>query len=240
MMSQKKYILILAGCILLLGIMSFGLPAEAFADSSCAFTPRNETTGDNVGYTGNGEMTAQPFTVASTCYPTDISFHMKTVGTPVDDLTYSIYDDNSGEPGTQLAVTPAVAGITGTYAWATSTLTTSITLSPATTYWLVFSRSGSLSTVNYWMVFISDNIPTYSAGANKGYMKFYDAIWNGGGNHNTWFQLYGGSAPGGGFESTDWGGATSTIEQSQTNLFYGFFVFFVSFFGVVWLFRKNV
>jgi len=35
------------------------------------------------------------------------------------------------------------------------------------------------------------------------------------------------------------GGATSTTEQIQTNLFYGFVLFFISFFMVVWLLRKH-
>lgn len=37
----------------------------------------------------------------------------------------------------------------------------------------------------------------------------------------------------------DIGGATSTIEQTQQNLSTAFFVFFISFLGVVWLLRKH-
>jgi len=33
--------------------------------------------------------------------------------------------------------------------------------------------------------------------------------------------------------------ATSTIEQSQTNLAYAWFIFFFSFFGMIWLLRKH-
>jgi len=36
------------------------------------------------------------------------------------------------------------------------------------------------------------------------------------------------------------GGATSTVEQTQQNLFNGFIIFFLSFFGMVWLFRRRV
>jgi len=35
------------------------------------------------------------------------------------------------------------------------------------------------------------------------------------------------------------GGATSTVAQVQTNLYYGFVIFFVSFFGMVYLLRKR-
>jgi len=35
------------------------------------------------------------------------------------------------------------------------------------------------------------------------------------------------------------GGATSTIEQAQSNLAWGFWFFFLSFFGVIWLLRKH-
>jgi len=35
------------------------------------------------------------------------------------------------------------------------------------------------------------------------------------------------------------GGATSTVEQAQTNLAFAFAFFFVSFFGVIWLLRKH-
>jgi len=235
MMSQKKYILILAGCILLLGIMSFGLPAEAFADSSCAFTNKNEVNDDSTGRTTTWQKMASPFTVSSTCYPTDIATHIKTTGTPVDSVFYAIYDDNGGEPGTKLGQTANVAGITGSFAWATSTMASSITLNTSTTYWLVVERTGSLSDANHWNWYLSSNSPTY------GNYLHLNGTWQSGGVHEAWFQIYGGAATGGGeTDSSEWGGATSTIEQSQTNLFYGFFVFFVSFFGVVWLFRKNV
>lgn len=36
------------------------------------------------------------------------------------------------------------------------------------------------------------------------------------------------------------GGATSTTEQAQTNLANGVYIFFLAFFGVVWLFRRRV
>jgi len=35
------------------------------------------------------------------------------------------------------------------------------------------------------------------------------------------------------------GGATSTVEQAQTNLYYAFVLFYISMFGMIWLMRKH-
>jgi len=37
----------------------------------------------------------------------------------------------------------------------------------------------------------------------------------------------------------EYGGATSTIEQTQTNLFYAFVLFYFGMFGMIWLIRKH-
>jgi len=37
----------------------------------------------------------------------------------------------------------------------------------------------------------------------------------------------------------DIGGATSTVDQMHDNLYYGFIVFFLSMFGMIWLMRKH-
>jgi len=39
--------------------------------------------------------------------------------------------------------------------------------------------------------------------------------------------------------STPIGGATSTVEQAQTNLFFAFVLFYASMFGIIWLMRKH-
>jgi len=38
---------------------------------------------------------------------------------------------------------------------------------------------------------------------------------------------------------TDYGGATSSVDQSQQNLYNAFLLFYVSLFGMVWLIRKH-
>jgi len=209
------------------------LPSVAWADSSCAFSLKNEVNNDVTGVNGYAETSGQPFTVASSCSPTDIGVVVRTVGSPGSHLEYAIYDDSGGHPGAQLGVTTAVSGITGTFGWATSTMSSVITLNTATTYWLVLQRDDALNGSNYWEFYLSSNTPTYG-----GYWQYYSGGWNAAGSHEMWFQIYG-TAGGGGGGSTDNGTTTvSSTDQSEQNLFNAFIIFFLSFFGVVWLFRK--
>jgi|SRR3972149_12056230 len=170
------------------------LPLVTLADSSCAFTPINETNDTGYGYTTVYKV-AQKFQVSSACTPTDLAAKVKTSGTPGDHTIYRITSDSGAVPGTVLGSTSVISGLTGTFAWATSTMTTSINLVSATDYWFVVDTdNGQNSGTDFYYAFLSDNtVLTYG-----GFFYWNGSSWGSGGGHAVLFQIYGSSGGGGG------------------------------------------
>lgn|SRR5574340_26088 len=89
---------------------------------------------------------------------------------PSDNLVVSIKADNSGEPGTTLATAQLGAGDIGTESeWLEFALSASVTLQPATTYWIHIARSGAVTVTNYFMVDTNQD-----AGYPRGIIRLYN------------------------------------------------------------------
>lgn len=90
-------------------------------------------------------------------------------GEPTDTLRISLYDDNSGVPGTQLCYGD-VSAIDEHLAWVSVVPSTTVTISYGTTYWVVVERTGSLDDAN-----------TFSLGVDEdaGYTRGSCTIYNG-------------------------------------------------------------
>lgn len=101
--------------------------------------------------TGPREL-AQSFTVSSPCDTGNIGASYSKVGSPTDDVVVAIYNNNAGVPGSPLTTCNGIAssGLSASpaFSWATSTCSSSISLTPATTYWLVWTRNGGPSDTN--------------------------------------------------------------------------------------------
>lgn len=127
-----------------------------------------------VTLTALGTMVAQSFVV-----PIDAPFlvaevyvRVKRVGTPADSLTVAIRTDSSGSPsGTTLdSVVTAGSTLSEDMDWLKLSFSATVSLSYATSYWLVISRTGSNDPVNYYMVDLSEDL-SYGDGVFK--------LWNG-------------------------------------------------------------
>ncbi len=115
-------------------------------------TTASSSSANGYGYSvGTAEKAAQSFTTTGAGTLNNVTFSMCKIGSPADNFVIELQSDSSGAPsGTVLA----------SYTGAASSITTSptdysysfglTTLSASTKYWFVFSRSGSLSTSNYY------------------------------------------------------------------------------------------
>lgn len=144
-----KYRSLILGIIV--GVMSLPLVSQA---AVCAINhPTTSDDNDAYGRVSGSHNTAESFTVASACVLTAIGESMQTIGSISDNPIYIVEADSSGAPsGVALDTSANITGLTSSFAWATSTFSGGITLNAGTTYWIVNSRTGSLSDPNFYLV----------------------------------------------------------------------------------------
>jgi len=101
----------------------------------------------------------------------NISIYASTFGTPTDNLIVQLCANNAGVPGTVLATAtiPASEIESGTQK-ITKDFSTPVTFELATTYFLVVSRSGALSSVNHYKIGVDEGL-SYTSGEMR--------LWNG-------------------------------------------------------------
>ena len=141
----------------------------------------------------------QPFriTAASGWSLKEIACQVFRVGTPVDQLRFSIYSDNDGVPGTSLCSALLVtADVPFVASWQSAVLTSSYPLALSTNYWLVIDRTGTADYQNYFMVTLGDDPALLSAPSLE--IKLHDgSSWiseylsEGDVKHYVGFQLWG-------------------------------------------------
>lgn len=99
-----------------------------------------------------------------------IAVQVKREGAPTDSLRVELCSDSSGSPGSVIDYADMpFSGITDSLAWVEVSLDDTPTLSPATDYWIVLSRTGSGDAENYGAVGWST-----VAGYGDGTVKRYD------------------------------------------------------------------
>jgi len=123
----------------------------------------------------NRPIAAQSFQLSSTSGWTASSIWLRVAkrGTPTDNLQVDLFDDSSSHPNATLtggATTLAGGSINTYYEWTEFVLTSSVALSTSTTYWIHISRSGAVSTTNFYMIG-----GTVDLGYDNGSLK----LWNG-------------------------------------------------------------
>lgn len=103
----------------------------------------------SIALTGN--MLAQSFAVTTPMTVAQVAVKAGKVGSPTDPFRVQIYSDNSGQPGSSLALGELAAADIGEsvgWRWVTLPLTTLA----AGTYWIVCTRQGGTQSTHYYTV----------------------------------------------------------------------------------------
>jgi len=204
-------------------------PAGVFAATLECATHAATNDYQELGINSGRLSLAQEFTVTSPCYLTAAAVLQAKTGTITDNAWLYVASDNAGEPAPgslDVGSTLAVPG--GSFAWATSTFSGGVLLSPATNYWLVYTFDGTPSGSNYreWAVFDS----------GSSFFKSDGASWTSIASTQGTFQIEGSdSSP----VTPSIGGATSTVDQAESNLASSVYIFLASLMLMVWLVRKH-
>lgn len=219
---MKKYLL------LLVAISALASPATSYADI-CAFSYPSVSDDKAIGYAGgsntDGNQLAMSFVPSSDCDVSEVKIRMSPVGSPSGGLVGYLYENSGSVPGSLLATGGTFSPLTGTRATSTSAFS-SVSLDSGVTYWLVVKKGGTASATDYY-TWASE---ASGAGAinTSGSWSVYD---------NDFVLEVVGNEPSPTPVVT--GGATSSPEQTQDNLSTAFYLYFVSFFLIVWLMRKH-
>jgi len=229
---MKKYLLIL--------LCFFALPITA---SAAVCSTKTVTANDYEDFNATTrEFLAIPFSVTSPCDVGSVEVdNLYQSSTPAGSISIGIYDDNgSGSPtfvqegsnGTNL--NPSATAVGGSD---TSDFTSSgVSLEAGHNYWVIMEDTDA-----------GDQAASaYNLGVQDGATPHVYESDAGGGAGN-----WGSTGTGAGLTVNDGGGgggggggdssatSTASMDQSEENLFNGFMVFMVSFFGMVWLLRKH-
>lgn len=132
----------------------------------------------NLGDVGANQKVAQSFVIASaTGYDlASIKIKMRKNGAPTDNVVVGLYTNSGGNPGTLLtSQTVGAALVEASTDWIEFIFDPLggggyQVLAPASTYWVVCSRSGALDAANYYQVSVNESLP-YTSGVMR--------IWGG-------------------------------------------------------------
>lgn len=133
-----------------------------------------EASDQEMGAASGNEKVAQSFQISEAWDAYSIKVKLRTEGSPSDNVTAQLCEDNSGSPGTVLdSDTVASSSIGATLDWVTFTLSAPAALSASTTYWVVISRSGAVDGTNYYVTGVDEAL-----GYASGVFRLYDgASW---------------------------------------------------------------
>jgi len=216
-------------------------PLVAHADYTITTGSGVQGVADVTGGTGTGQEGGVLFTTTGAGTTVGGTYCLYKEGSPVDNTFIDIYATASNLPtGSSLGhsdaiPTSALGAGSGGASLQTYTFASPVTLDAATQYALVVSMSGTRDTTNHPVVcgYVDAN-PWFDVKNNSG--TWVDRGY--GSDHTTIAVVEGGGGGGGGATST---AATSTpVNDPNRDLFNGFLLFFMSFFGMVWLFRRRV
>jgi len=127
-------------------------------------------SGSSVTVRAMAAKVAQSFTISDGPWNAgEIVVSIGKKNTPASGVTVGLYSNSGGNPGTQLASgTIAAADVPYDAGWVTCTLSSPVTLSNSTTYWIVIDYAGGLSTGDYYYI-SADTEAGYTSGQAKLY-----------------------------------------------------------------------
>lgn len=216
-----------------------------FASASvCAIYTTAGAGTQSWGDTSSQEQIAQPFTVSSACVVNAVGIYAETLGSPADSPVIELAANNAGVPGTILD-TGTNPTLTGSFAWATSTFSGGITVSPGSTYWIVYTRSGGRSPTDRYSTTVDNTSPPFSP-----LNRYNGTSWSTLSTYNSLFEVDGtpGSTPSPGLNPASEIFASSTLKESPVatyqivdnptqDFFMGVLLFILTMFGIVYLFK---
>jgi len=161
MHSSKIHVAGQKSAVFFMLLFGLFLPGVSGADEVIVTGVTNTATIAGYGHADRLES-AQSFTTTVGGYAQTISVWMNNTNGVADDATLSLMEDSGGEPtGTQLDTTSIDVVGTGCteYIW---TLDETTSLSPATTYWILFGRTGGADDYDYGLC--GDEPSAYAGG----------------------------------------------------------------------------
>jgi len=205
-------------------------PAAVFADCTMQTNTAHNNAGFNVGDTTT-LWNAVPFTpsCSGTVASTTIAAYTSGTGAVGN---FEIWTSSGGVPSARIGTAgPSKTVQTGSCITMLSSTLPSPSVTSGTEYWLVWHTSTGAAN-NFWC----------NGGTPTGLYKNADgatdppASWYGAsGAAYAVIDVVAGVTPPDVVDMT----ATSTIEQSQSNLAQAFWIYFACFFGMIWLLRKH-
>lgn len=215
----------------------FALVLPFFVEgATCKLVPWDTGNTDHqiAGYTVSGRETASQFTVASDCTVTAIGMVWFRTAGHSDDPRVRLYDGSGGFPNNLLETGSTGSGVpvAASTAWATSTFAGTTLLTAGTTYWASCAPATSSGTDEEDCMISSTNA-TSKTWNNINWSTFTPNFAN-----NSVAMVIEGSQSGGGTATTT-PVATSTIDQTQRNMWNAYFAFFSMFCLVLWMGRST-
>jgi len=102
---------------------------------------------------GTGWTIASPFTSGAAGTMSQIALDFQRISSGTTHFDVAVYTDASGKPGSLLGSSPSTTVTitnSGGHSWNTATLSSSISISASTKYWLVFQTDDAGPTTSYW------------------------------------------------------------------------------------------
>lgn len=134
----------------------------AHIDNTGSSTP---TYSHFFGLTAGTQDFAQSFVISTTTAISEIQLYIKKTGAPAN-YTVKIVNNSSGQPGTTVLTSGTLNSslVTSVYSYVPVVMTTSVSLTSGSTYWIVIDNP-TTSAVNYYTLGLNNGV--YSAGAVK-------------------------------------------------------------------------
>jgi len=220
---------ILLGSGFLVGIMVF-LPGVAKA-SNCFVQNLGHTAYDPFGYPYQQSI-AQQFTVTGSCVVTDAGFNGDVHGTPTSIATALIEADAGGQPSDSILAT-----------------SDSIDMNNTALEAVHFSTPATLTTGTYWFIITTDttsssNYYSYSGKYPHGAVDALSsasqvAPWSDETYSFDFLSIDDNSGGGGGGGGTTTIATTTTIDNPNQDVAMAMLLFFLNFYGIIWMFAKK-
>lgn len=166
---------------LFMGVLFFAgvfvLPNAALA-FSCSTVSRAQASDLSFGRSTGGFVEAIPFQITSgTCAMASILLNIKKVGTPDGTVTFNIYNDSAGSPGSVIFTSDTIAPASIATSYGDITANISGTLNTGTTYWLAALTSGTPSNTNFYQTAGTSASGTCDGTGNAKYSDTPVIVW---------------------------------------------------------------
>lgn len=224
--------------LLLMGI--FLLPSLAWADETITTASVGTDPVDSYGYltASNPQRDAVYFTPSINGTISSVDVYIRKSNSPTDNLVVALEGTTAGEPSDTPLASGSIggSGLTTSCVKHTITLSSGVSVTAGTKYWVVFDRSGTHNdTDKYFACGDSTGTPTWTS--------YYSGAWH----DQVSQQLYasmlnvaggGGGGGGGGGDFASSTASTTSYDNPNLDIFMEIIIFTLWFFGMIFYFRN--